>query len=277
MANRFWCLLILLTSLLPCGTSADETAKPADFTQVVVHKAIEFMPAELKTKLEAVESQITAGAKSKSPTGKPFLDGAYFVEMGEGSGLLMFIEQFRLLRKGVVENASYSELAPVLGHLAACGIAICQPYHTDEMAYREPAHKAFESKLDTASSSLKAGLDEYKKVDDPAEFGTRIAKQANELLRKIREGKTDEADIQSAVFSLAANSVADCWWTLLPTKDAGTPQIGSATGKYIGNKRSLKFHLPSCRYPPAEKNRVYFDTREAAINAGFVPCKVCKP
>jgi beta-lactamase superfamily II metal-dependent hydrolase len=54
--------------------------------------------------------------------------------------------------------------------------------------------------------------------------------------------------------------------------------VSSAGGKeYIGNKNSKKFHLPSCSTLPAEQNRVYFKTREEAINAGYVPCKRCNP
>ena len=50
------------------------------------------------------------------------------------------------------------------------------------------------------------------------------------------------------------------------------------TGQYyVGNQNSKKFHLPACRTLPAEKNRVDFDTREAALEAGFVPCKNCNP
>lgn len=48
---------------------------------------------------------------------------------------------------------------------------------------------------------------------------------------------------------------------------------------YIGNKNSKKFHLPECQW--AEKiapgNRVYFKSRDEAIKAGYVPCKVCRP
>lgn len=56
---------------------------------------------------------------------------------------------------------------------------------------------------------------------------------------------------------------------------ASPAALGS--GKYIGNKNSKKFHLPSCSSLPAEKNRVYFNSREEAINAGYSPCGICKP
>jgi competence protein ComEC len=47
--------------------------------------------------------------------------------------------------------------------------------------------------------------------------------------------------------------------------------------EYIGNKNSLVFHLSTCTSLPSEANRVYFDTREDAIEAGYRPCGNCKP
>ena len=49
--------------------------------------------------------------------------------------------------------------------------------------------------------------------------------------------------------------------------------------EYIGNANSGKFHYSDCRtvrkMNPA--NKVFFNTRDEAINAGYVPCKVCAP
>ena len=38
-----------------------------------------------------------------------------------------------------------------------------------------------------------------------------------------------------------------------------------------------EFHMPTCRTLPAPKNQVEFDTRDAAIKKGYVPCKNCDP
>ena len=46
---------------------------------------------------------------------------------------------------------------------------------------------------------------------------------------------------------------------------------------YIGNINSYKFHRKSCSTLPAEKNRVYYATRDEAKNNGMVPCKRCNP
>jgi micrococcal nuclease len=48
---------------------------------------------------------------------------------------------------------------------------------------------------------------------------------------------------------------------------------------YIGTTNSYKFHVRSCTWGKkiTENNAVYFNTRDEAIAAGFVPCKVCTP
>lgn len=46
---------------------------------------------------------------------------------------------------------------------------------------------------------------------------------------------------------------------------------------YIGNANTHKFHKPTCSYLPAESNQVIFETREEAIEAGYVPCGRCHP
>lgn len=54
---------------------------------------------------------------------------------------------------------------------------------------------------------------------------------------------------------------------------------GFAEASYIGNSNSAIFHYEDCRSGSRikEANRVYFDTRDEAVDAGYHPCKVCKP
>lgn len=52
---------------------------------------------------------------------------------------------------------------------------------------------------------------------------------------------------------------------------------GEAQGEYIGNIKSKKFHLPTCRTLPKETNRVALESREAAIEKGYDPCGNCHP
>ena len=48
---------------------------------------------------------------------------------------------------------------------------------------------------------------------------------------------------------------------------------------YIGNANSGKFHYADCptvaKMNPA--NKVFLNTRDEAIGAGYIPCKRCKP
>lgn len=48
---------------------------------------------------------------------------------------------------------------------------------------------------------------------------------------------------------------------------------------YVGNARSHIFHTDDCRYVYRmnDFNKVYFDDRDEAIDAGYRPCKVCQP
>jgi competence protein ComEC len=46
---------------------------------------------------------------------------------------------------------------------------------------------------------------------------------------------------------------------------------------YIGNKNSKIFHYYTCFSLPIEKNRVYFEKREEAMEAGYKPCQRCNP
>lgn len=46
---------------------------------------------------------------------------------------------------------------------------------------------------------------------------------------------------------------------------------------YIGNVNSKKFHTDACPSLPAEKNRLYFNSRDEALDEGYEPCQNCKP
>ncbi len=52
-----------------------------------------------------------------------------------------------------------------------------------------------------------------------------------------------------------------------------------SSGSYIGNSNSMKFHRSTCKEVNrmSEKNKVFFNSRDDAINGGYVGCKVCNP
>jgi micrococcal nuclease len=48
---------------------------------------------------------------------------------------------------------------------------------------------------------------------------------------------------------------------------------------YVGNRKSLQFHRPSCPYGKmmSKSNRIFFKSRSDACKAGFCRCKKCLP
>ena len=48
---------------------------------------------------------------------------------------------------------------------------------------------------------------------------------------------------------------------------------------YVGNKKSMRFHYPTCRSVDQmkEKNKVFFHSREEAVEANYIPCGDCNP
>lgn len=282
MRSKFVCFQILLLFVLAYGGSAtaDVAQKPADFTQAVIMKALGFMPDDLQPHLSASKKGILAAARAEP--GKTSIDLCYFVSKEEGTGLVVFAERFRQARKAVDKAKTISALASHLGHLARSVIALSQPYRSEEAAFKSPERAAFEQELNSQSLLLKADFDGYRRVDNPSKFALAIAKKANAELGKLAAQRDGQkvAEVRSAVFALASNSLADVWWSLLTEPGEASKDSAPGTGTaadYIGNKQSLKFHLAACRHLPAEKNRVYFTTRAQAVAEGFVPCKVCKP
>ena len=53
----------------------------------------------------------------------------------------------------------------------------------------------------------------------------------------------------------------------------------SGSGSYVGNANTGKFHKASCSSVSkmSEGNKVFFSSRNQAVNQGYVPCKLCNP
>jgi len=58
-----------------------------------------------------------------------------------------------------------------------------------------------------------------------------------------------------------------------------TPLSDASDTKYYGSKKSNKYHKAICRYVEKikDENLVTFNSAKEARDAGYVPCKVCKP
>ena len=57
------------------------------------------------------------------------------------------------------------------------------------------------------------------------------------------------------------------------------PITNFSASKYVGNANTRKFHYASCSMVGKmnPNNKVFMNSREEAIQAGYVPCKRCKP
>lgn len=82
------------------------------------------------------------------------------------------------------------------------------------------------------------------------------------------------SDGKSVTFSTEKNESVQTNPTVTVTPEVNEPDD---VGEYIGNKNSKKFHLPTCKNLPAEKNRVYLSSRQEAIDGGYDPCGNCDP
>ena len=53
----------------------------------------------------------------------------------------------------------------------------------------------------------------------------------------------------------------------------------AADYKYVGSAKSNKYHYPTCEWALKIKaeNLVTFNSAREALEAGYVPCKVCNP
>ena len=56
-----------------------------------------------------------------------------------------------------------------------------------------------------------------------------------------------------------------------------TATPGFSQIQYIGNKNSKNFHDESCSSLPKEENRIYFASRQSAVDSGYSPCGICNP
>lgn len=85
------------------------------------------------------------------------------------------------------------------------------------------------------------------------------------------------SDGKSVSFTTGKNETVQTNPTVVTTPEQDEDTDVSDAGEYIGNKNSKKFHLPTCKNLPAEKNRVYLSSRSEAIQKGYDPCGNCDP
>ena len=81
--------------------------------------------------------------------------------------------------------------------------------------------------------------------------------------------------IAALALPLALMLAVAAWAPSVWSQDAQKP--APVIKPYHGNLKSKKFHRQGCRYYSCLNCLARFQTRENAIKAGYIPCKVCKP
>ncbi|SMC67537.1 Ada metal-binding domain-containing protein [Sporomusa malonica] len=61
--------------------------------------------------------------------------------------------------------------------------------------------------------------------------------------------------------------------------DCNHNHFSPSSTAYIGASTTGKFHYTDCNRAQRiqDDHRIYFSSRDEAVNAGYMPCKVCKP
>lgn len=101
---------------------------------------------------------------------------------------------------------------------------------------------------------------------------------AESTLSRLRDAEVTvyRTDLQGNI--VAVSNGKQISFTTQKGKDVQTNPTESKTEiTYIGNINSHVFHRDTCDALPAEKNQVWFESREAAIAAGYKACTRCKP
>lgn len=105
-----------------------------------------------------------------------------------------------------------------------------------------------------------------------------LAKLTNAGAKVYRTDRDGTVVFVSDGKTLTVRTLGD---TIVPRAPDGAvvAPVVPSSGGYIGNKNSKKFHRSDCQWAQkiAAHNRVVFRSREEAIKAGYVPCKVCRP
>lgn len=109
--------------------------------------------------------------------------------------------------------------------------------------------------------------------------GNSYGHPTEQVLSRLRDADTTvfRTDMQGDIIAVSDGKDV----TITPSRNADAKTNETAAEKidaaYIGNKNSKKFHRPDCHTLPKESNRVFFSSREEAVNAGYSPCGQCNP
>lgn len=120
----------------------------------------------------------------------------------------------------------------------------------------------------------------YVWMNDTLMFNNLLVKEGFAQIMTIPPNVNYQEEFLKA-YRLAREKEKGLWapGLILPVKKQGTDKEQKAYEFYIGNKQSKIFHYPECSSAKrmSDENKVFFNSREEASNAGFKPCKRCKP
>ena len=141
------------------------------------------------------------------------------------------------------------------------------------------------SDTSTCYPFLRAVMPQYAVISVGA--GNSYDHPNDDTLSKLRDAGVEvfRTDLQGDIFCTSDGKIV----SFETQKQASEEQVNSTmadgsgqesqdiSGTYIGNISSMKFHRTSCSSLSKESNRIYFDSRSAAVNAGYAPCQRCAP
>lgn len=103
--------------------------------------------------------------------------------------------------------------------------------------------------------------------------GNKYGHPSIEIMNRLekRHTKVYRNDLNGNIIAISDGN------EIIIIEDNKTEKISKENKKYIGNINSKVFHIGTCGSLPMEKNRVYFDSIEEAVKAGYSPCSKCNP
>ncbi|MDI6870396.1 MAG: Ada metal-binding domain-containing protein [Bacillota bacterium] len=84
---------------------------------------------------------------------------------------------------------------------------------------------------------------------------------------------------RTLVFLLALALFVAAVAPILAAPSTTSSAKAEAKQEYWASAKSNKFHYPYCQWAKkiSPANLIVFKSREEALKAGYIPCKVCKP
>jgi len=116
----------------------------------------------------------------------------------------------------------------------------------------------------------KAGI----KILRTDELGTIIASSDGKSIWFEHENKAPDIAVAEVATDSKISAKAEI---ATDSKESAKTEQHTGDETFIGNKNSKIFHTEYCHTLPKKSNQVIFGDRDAAIKAGYRPCKNCNP